>query len=151
MKAAVVAPLALLALAICAAPAAWSQDMKDAFKGRMKEGLYQIRSDADLTAVPGMPKESARRSETRETCVTKADLERGIQAAKDCKVKSYKAEGKTVRFSSECTDGSRTDMRMTFSESGFVSETTSRGTHEGKPFVSRFRSEAKLLGPCKDR
>ena len=138
---------AVAALAAGAGTAA-AQTPRDLFKGKVKEGLYEVKSEADLSGVPGIPKEAARRSETRQRCLTKQDVERGIEAGKDCEVKSYKPSAGGANIVMACKDGSSTDMKFAFGGNTFKSEMRTTGTQEGKSFVSVFRSEAKHVGPC---
>lgn len=142
--------LAMAAVAALAAGAgaAAAQTPKDLFKGKVKEGLYEVKSEADLSGVPGIPKEAAKRSETRQRCLTKQDVERGIEAGKDCEVKSYKPSAGGANIVMACKDGSSTDMKFAFGGNTFKSEMRTTGTQEGKSFVSVFRSEAKHVGPC---
>lgn len=142
--------LAMAAVAALAAGAgaAAAQTPKDLFKGKVKEGLYEVKSEADLSGVPGIPKEAAKRSETRQRCLTKQDVERGIEAGKDCEVKSYKPSAGGADIVMTCKDGSSTDMKFAFGGNTFKSEMRTTGTQEGKSFVSVFRSEAKHVGPC---
>jgi hypothetical protein len=142
--------LAMAAVAALAAGAgaAAAQTPKDLFKGKVKEGLYEVKSEADLSGVPGIPKEAAKRSETRQRCLTKQDVERGIEAGKDCEVKSYKPSAGGANIVMACKDGSSTDMKFAFGGNTFKSEMRTTGTQEGKSFVSVFRSEAKYVGPC---
>ena len=144
--------LALAAVAsLAAGPAASApQTAKDLFKGKVKEGLYEVKSEADLSGVPGIPKEAAKRSETRQRCLTKQDVERGIEAGKDCEVKSYKPSAGGANIVMACKDGSSTDMKFAFGGNTFKSEMRTTGKQEGKSFVSVFRSEAKHIGPCPD-
>lgn len=137
------------AAALAAAPAAAApQTSKDLFKGKVKEGLYEVKSEADLSGVPGIPKEAAKRSETKQRCLTKQDVDRGVEAGKDCEVKHYKPSAEGANLVMACKDGSSTDMKFAFGGNTFKSEMRTTGTQEGKTFVSVFRSEAKHLGPC---
>ena len=142
--------LALAAIAsLAAGPAASApQTSKDLFKGKVKEGLYEVKSEADLSGVPGIPKEAAKRSETKQRCLTRQDVDRGIEAGKDCEVKEYKPSASGANLVMACKDGSSTDMKFAFGGDGFKSEMRTTGTQEGKSFVSVFRSEAKHIGPC---
>lgn len=142
--------LAMAAVATLAAgpAAAAPQTTKDLFKGKVKEGLYEVKSEADLSGVPGIPKEAAKRSETKQRCLTKQDVDRGIEAGKDCEVKSYKPSPGGANIVMACKDGSSTGMKFVFGGNTFKSEMRTTGTQEGKSFVSVFRSEAKHIGPC---
>ena len=137
------------AAALAAAPAAAApQSARDLFKGKVKEGLYEVKSEADLSGVPGIPKEAAKRSETKQRCLTKQDVDRGIDGGNDCEVKSYKPAAGGANIVMACKDGSSTDMKFAFGGNTFKSEMRTTGTQEGKSFVSVFRSEAKHVGPC---
>jgi hypothetical protein len=146
--------LAVAALASLATAAAFAQQKpqqpqpRDLFKGKVKEGLYEVRSDADLSGVPGIPKEAAKRSETRQRCLTRQDVERGVEAGKECEVKSYKPSATAASVVMQCKDGSVTDMKFAFGSGTFSSEARTSGEQDGKAFVSVFRSEAKHIGPC---
>jgi len=138
--------------ALAAGPAAAApQSTKDLFKGKVKEGLYEVRSEADLTGVPGIPKEAAKRSETKKRCLSQQDVDRGIEAGKDCEVKSYKPSAGGANIVMACKDGSSTDMKFAFGGNTFTSEMRTTGTQEGKSFVSVFRSEARHIGPCPEQ
>lgn len=139
-----------LAAALATPGAAVAQDAatKDLLKGKMREGLYEVKSDVDLSGVPGIPKEAATRSETRQRCLGKKDIERGVEPGKDCKVKSSKGTETGAVVVMECRDGSVTEARFSFAPAGFVSEMRTSGKQDGKPFVSVFRSQAKYLGAC---
>ena len=134
--------------ALAAADAAAQQSAKDVFKGKVREGYYEVRSETDLTGVPGLPKEQTKSSETRKRCVTKQEVERGVEPGKDCQVKSFKEAPGATNVVMACKDGSVTDMKFTFGGDTFNSEMRITGTQDGKPFVSVFRSQAKHVGAC---
>ena len=139
----------LAAAALAAAGGASAQaTAKNVFKGKVKEGLYEVRNEADLSGVPGIPKEQVKSSETRKRCMTPQEIERGVEPAKDCKVNSYKEAGSVTTVVMQCQDGAVTEMKFTFAADGFSSEMRTTGKDEGKPFVSVFRSQAKHLGAC---
>jgi hypothetical protein len=142
--------LALAAVASLAAGTAASapQTAKDLFKGKVKEGLYEVKSEADLSGVPGIPKEAAKRSETKQRCLTRQDVDRGIEAGRDCEVRNYRESPGGANLVMACKDGSSTDMKFAFGGGTFTSEMRTTGKQEGKSFVSVFRSEAKHIGPC---
>lgn len=144
----------LLAIAACgaalaAAPQALAQaGAKDVFKGKVREGLYEVKSEADLSGVPGIPKPQMKSSETRQRCVTSQEVDRGVAPGKDCQVKSFKEGGGSANVVMECKDGSVTDMKFTFGSGTFATEMRVTGKQDGKPFVSVFRSQAKHIGAC---
>ena len=141
--------LALAAsVGLAAGPAAAQQSAASIFKGKVAEGLYEVKSEVDLTGVPGVPKDKQKSGESRSRCVTRAEIDQGISAGADCSVTKYTEAGSTTRILMSCKDGRTSDMKYTFSRDGFASETTTNGKEDGKAFVSVFRSNAKLVGPC---
>jgi len=54
-----------------------------------------------------------------------------------------------VQFAADCKDGSKTDMRMTFTASGYEAEMKSVGSQGGKPYRSVIRTQSRYLGACK--
>lgn len=139
---------AAVALAAAAAHAQQAPSGRDLYKGKVREGLYEVKSEADLTGVPGIPKEAMKSTETRQRCLAKADVERGVEPGKDCRIASYRAAEGSAQVVMECKDGTSTDMKYSFSPAGFASEMRTTGKQDGKPFVSVFRSQARYLGPC---
>ena len=117
-------------------------------KGRIKEGLYELTRTIDLSGVSGVPAKDQKGSETRRQCLGKADLEQPMQAGPGCAVKSTKESPAAVEILMQCSDGTATDMRMTFDAAGYGSEMKTTGQQDGKPFVSLFRMKAKYVGPC---
>jgi hypothetical protein len=118
------------------------------FKGKMKEGLYELKSDHDMSGVPGVPKEHQKGSETKQRCMSKAEIERGINPGKGCKIASSKESGNDASVRMECQDGSVTEMSLTLNPNGYGSEMKATGKQDGKSFTSIFRSQARYLGPC---
>jgi hypothetical protein len=139
--------LAAAAFALALLPA-FAQNAPAPLKGKVKEGLYEMKTDHDLTGVPGVPKEAAKGSETRQVCMTKQDTDKGIQAGKDCAIKSAKEGGGGAQVRMECKDGSVTDMNIAVTGSGYTTEMKTTGKQDGKAFSSHFKSTARYLGPC---
>jgi hypothetical protein len=138
MRGRVIAVAATLALA-----APWAGAQQSAagiFKGKVAEGLYEVKSEIDLTGVPGVPRDKQKSSESRSRCVTRAEIDQGISAGADCSVTKYTEAGSTTRVLMACKDGRSSDMKYTFSKEGFASETTTTGKEDGKAFVSVFRA-----------
>lgn len=143
------ARVAIAAIALALAADAFAQaGTKDLFKGKVREGLYEVKGEADLTGVPGIAKDAARTSETRKRCMTKAEIERGVEAGKDCTVTSYKDSGSAANIVMTCKDGASTEMKFTFAADAFTSELRTAGKDDGKPFVSIFKTSAKYVGAC---
>ena len=139
--------LAAAVLALAVLPVA-AQNAPTPLKGKVKEGLYEMKTEHDLSGVPGVPKEAQKGAETRQVCMTKQDTEKGIQAGKGCAVKSAKESAAGAQVRMECQDGTVTDMTIAVGGSGYTTEMKTTGKQDGKAFSSTFRSQAKYLGPC---
>ncbi|HET7729011.1 MAG TPA: DUF3617 family protein [Usitatibacter sp.] len=149
------AAFAIALPALAQAPAAKPQAAAPApaagatsFKGKVKEGMYDVKSEYDMSNVPGVPKEQAKGSQTKQRCVTKSEIDKGVSAGKGCQIASAKESGSTTTVRMECQDGSVTEMKLVFSPGGYNSEVRTTGKQEGKAFSSVFRSQAKYVGPC---
>lgn len=118
------------------------------FKGKVKDGLYEMKTDHDMSGVPGVPKEHQKGSETKQRCVSKEELDRGIRAGRGCKVTSSKDSGNTATIRMECQDGAVTEMNLALNPGGYSTEMKTTGKQDGKAFSSTFRSAARYLGPC---
>jgi hypothetical protein len=121
---------------------------KDLFQGKIREGQYEVASEADLTGVPGIAKEAARPSEVKRRCMRKEEVARGVEPGKDCQVKTFKDSGSSAQVVMACKDGSSSDMKFTFGKDSFASDIKTTGVDEGKPFTSIFKTKATYIGPC---
>lgn len=140
--------IAVAALLLAAQQAGAQQSAANVFKGKVAEGQYEVRSDMDLSGVPGVPPDKRKATETRSRCVTRQEIDNGISAGGDCTVTRYTESPGAARVLMACKDGRASDMKYTFSREGFASEATTTGKEGGKTFTSVFRSNAKLIGPC---
>ena len=140
--------LAVAALVLAAPRAEAQQSAANIFKGKVAEGLYEVKSDIDLTGVPGVPRDKQKSSDVRSRCVTRQEIDQGVSAGGDCSITSYTESAGATRILMACKDGRKSDMKYTFAPGVFTSETTTTGKEDGKAFVSVFRSRAKLVGPC---
>jgi hypothetical protein len=114
----------------------------------MKDGLYEIKSQYDMSAVPGVPKGSQKGAETKQRCVSRAELERGIHAGSGCKIASARESGSNANVRMECQDGTATEIALVLNATGYDSELRTTGMQDGKAFTSVFRSQSRYLGPC---
>jgi hypothetical protein len=141
--------LAVAAAALLGASQAGAQQSAaNIFKGKVAEGLYEVKSEVDLTGVPGVPRDKQKSTDVRSRCVTRQEIDQGISAGGDCNITSYTEAAGATRILMACKDGKKSDMKYTFAPDGFTSETTTTGKEAGAAFVSIFRSSAKRLGPC---
>ena len=139
----------LAAAALAAAPPAWAQQSAvNVFKGKVREGLYEVKSEVDLTRVPGIPRDKQKSTESRNRCVTQKEIDDGIPSDHECSVTKYTETAGGARILMSCKDGKASDMKFTFKPGEFASDTTTTGKDGGATFVSVFRSTARLVGPC---
>ena len=152
-------PLACAAMLPLAAVAADSDALYDAFKGKIKEGMYEYKMDMDMGAVPGMPPGMGRQSHTIQHCVTGDDIKRGEvnkggdrnRMPKDCDVKDLKRSGDTVSYKMICTGEHplTSDNRLTFQSDGFTSDVDMTMNEGGRPMTMKQHMKARYLGACK--
>jgi hypothetical protein len=70
----------------------------DAFKGKVKPGLYEYKIEMDMGNMPGMPPGMGKQSHTMQHCLTPEDVDKGQmnkgrdgKAPQDCEVKNFKS------------------------------------------------------------
>jgi hypothetical protein len=126
----------------------------DAFKGKMKEGLYEYTMKTEM---PGMPAGMAGKPMTIQHCVTAKDLDQGNFAKspheKDCSFEDVKVSGNTASYKMVCKGGNKmnADVKMTFGDGSFMSDTKmtmSQGPN-GQPMTVTQHMEGKYIGACK--
>jgi hypothetical protein len=105
-----------------------------------------------MSGVPGIPKDHAKQSETRQRCMSEAEVAQGaVQSQKGCEQSGFKMSGDTAAFTVTCKQGKETmasNVRLTPTANGFKTEIKTTGTQGGQSFTSTMRSESKYLGPC---
>jgi hypothetical protein len=160
--------LATVAVAATFALAAHAADNPfEAFKGKVKPGLYEYKMDMDMGAVPGMPPGMGKQSHTMQHCVTEEDVQKGDMSARDrngkgmsdkCKVQDMKVSGNTATYKMVCTGGP--DMtgenKIVFHGDGYTMDMTmdmqgGRGPNGGGPMHMKQHVESKYIGPCTGR
>ncbi len=151
-------PLVLACVAALAAPA-WAADNPfDAFKGKVKEGMYEYKMEMDMGQVPGMPAGMGKQTHTVQHCVTAKDIEKGMSSGRDgkggpenCEVKNFKMSGNTASYTTVCKGGPdmTADNVVTFRDGGYVMDMKMAMTREGQVMNMKQHMEGKYLGPCK--
>jgi hypothetical protein len=129
----------------------------DAFKGKMKEGLYETKMDMDMGQMPGMPPGMGKQSHTHQHCVTAKDIEKGLDKGRDgkgpnesCEVKNMNMSGNTATYTMVCSKPKMTaDNKITFSGNGYVMDMTMSMDQGGQTMNMKQHMESKYLGPCK--
>lgn len=135
--------------ALCASPAI-AQDMK----GKMKEGLYEVKLDMEM---PGMPAGMGKQSMTMQNCVTAKDLESGRIGQRpdekpgDCEVKDFKMSGNTATYKTVCKGQTQmtADTSMTFRGDGYTMNTKVAMNQGGQVMNMTQKMEGRYIGPCK--
>ncbi len=143
--------LAACAATLCASVAAAGPF--DQFKGKMKEGLYEVKMDMEM---PGMPGGMGKQSMTMQNCVTAQDIEKG-QVGKDdkagmnCEVKNFKMSGNTATYTTVCKgDPEMTaDTSITFKGDGYSMNMKTAMKQGGQVMNMTHKMEGRYLGACK--
>ena len=130
----------------------------DAFKGKMKEGMYETKVEMDMGQIPGAPPGMGKQTHTHQHCVTAADIEKGGAMGKgrdgkgpneSCEVKNMNVSGNTATYTMTCTKPKMTaDNKITFTPTGYVMDMTMSMDQGGKPMNMTQHMESKLIGPC---
>jgi hypothetical protein len=153
MKATILLPLACLA----AFAAVAADNPFEAFKGKMKEGLYEYKMEMDMGAMPGMPPGMKPQNMTFQHCVTAKDIEKGSvgkgrdgKMPEDCEIKNFKMSGNTASYTMVCKgkQDMSADNRITFANDGFKMDMKMAMNHGGQVMNMNQKMEGKYLGPC---
>lgn len=148
----------LLPIAACAsalfAAGAQAAGPFDAFKGKVKEGLYETKMDMEI---PGMPGGMGKQQMTFQNCVSAKDIEAGQMgkddknAAKDCEVKDFKMSGNTASYTTVCTGATKmtADTKVTFRDNGYSMDMKMSMNEGGQVMKMAQKMDARYVGPCK--
>ena len=125
----------------------------DAFKGKMKEGLYENTMEMEM---PGMPAGMAPQKMKSQHCVTAKDIEGGTmgksdQMPKNCEIKNFNMSGNTATYTTVCTgDNPMTvDSKISFRDDGYRMDMKMAMKQGGQAMNMTQKMEARYLGPCK--
>ena len=150
----------LLALACVAALAAtaWAQNPFSAFKGKVKEGMYDYKMEMDMGQMPGLPPGMGKQSMTMQHCLKQEDIDRGgFTKGRDgkgmsdnCKVENMKMSGNTASYTMVCKGGPdmTADNVITFTNDGYKMDMKMSMVREGRTMNMTQHAEAKYVGPC---
>jgi hypothetical protein len=157
MKMKIVSLLTLGCAAGFALAAAAADNPFQAFKGKMKEGMYEYKMDMDMGAVPGMPPGMGKQTHTFQHCVTSEDIHRGEVnkgerngAPKDCEVKDFKMSGNTATYKMVCSGqhAMSSENRITFESNGYTMDMKMAMNQGGHPMNMTQHMQARYLGAC---
>jgi hypothetical protein len=139
----------------------------EAFKGKVKPGLYEYKTEMDMGAIPGMPPGMGKQSNTIQHCVTTEDVEKGKMGGggprgqgmpANCEMKDLKMSGNTATYKMVCTGehAMSAENTITFRDGGYtldmVMDMQNMGARQGSPGAPmhmKSHIESKYLGACK--
>ena len=129
----------------------------DAFKGKMKPGLYETKVETDMGAMPGVPPGMGKHSNTIQHCVTEKDIEEGGfgkgNDRKDegqCEFKDVKMSVNAATYKMVCPKGNMSaDGKIAFTGNGYVSDVDMATDQGGHKMNMKQHSESRYLGSCK--
>jgi len=149
--------VALACLAIAASPLAAAQDLSF-FKSRAKPGMYEYKTEMDMSGVPGMPPGMGHQNVTFQHCLTQEDIDRGAMNKgrdkdnNDCQVKNLQSSGSSASYSMSCTKPRpmNADVKIAFAGDGFHMDMKMNmaETRSGQPMSMTQHMDAKYLGAC---
>ena len=145
-------PIALLALPLLVCAGAWGQAPKGAFKDKVKPGLYEVRTEADMGNMPGVPPDKKKQVTTRKECITAASMDSFTEEKdRNCQTRDFRMTGGNASFQVVCKgNGEMTsNVTMTFKPSGYVTDSKVTMKPASGPAINLSQhAESKYLGPC---
>lgn len=143
---------AVLALAAAAwLPAAAQSPPPGAFKGKVKEGLYETTVHTDMGDMPNVPKDQQKTSAKIDNCVTAEDIQKGFEPTPQCQIRDFRMAGNTATWTEACKGRGEkvSEHTLVFSGSSFTSEAKIMLKSEaGQVARMSQRMESRLKGPC---
>ena len=135
---------------------AWADNPFDAFKGKMKEGLYEYKMEIDMSQMPGIPPGMAKQNNTFQHCVTRENIEKGRmgrsgrdgKTAEDCTVKNFKMSGNSASYTMECKGTMTADNNITFTSDGYNMDSKMVMDQGSRSMNMAQHVESRYLGPC---
>jgi hypothetical protein len=135
---------------------AWADNPFDAFKGKMKEGLYEYKMEMDMGQMPGMPPGMSKQNTSFQHCVTKEDIEKGRMGRSgrdgkipdDCTVKNFKMSGNSASYTMECKGTMTADNNITFTSTGYKLDSKMVMDHGGQAMSMTQHVESRYIGSC---
>jgi hypothetical protein len=155
---------AAIAVAATFALAAHADNPFEAFKGKVKPGLYEYKMEMDMGSVPGTPAGMGKQARTMQHCVTEEEVTKGQvggggpngkSMSDNCKVEDMKMSGNTATYKMVCKGGP--DMtgenKITFHNDGYTMDMAMdmQDKRGGGPMHMKQHIESRLLGPCSGR
>ena len=128
------------------------------FKGKMKEGLYDMSMSMEMSGFKGMPQGMKLPATNMQHCLTKKDIEEGSQtmlgqkdAQQKCEMKDFKMSGDTANYKMVCSGQNPMEMETTMTFSGNNNKGVSKikMNQNGQAMTMTSNFESKYLGACK--
>ena len=127
-----------------------------AFKGKIKAGMYEYKTEMDMGQIPGMPPGMGRQSHTFQHCVTAEDINRGEVdkgrngPPKNCEVKDFRMSGNTASYRMVCTGehAMEADNHITFASDGYTMDMKMALNERGRPMNMTQHMQARYVGAC---
>ena len=149
--------VALATLAIAASPLAMAQDLSF-FKSKAKAGLYEYKTEMDMSGMPGMPPGMGHQNLTFQHCLTQEDIDKGAMSKNrdgtnnDCQIKNLSTTGSSASYSMACTKPRQmnADVKIDFVSDGFHMDMKMNmaDPRSGQPMNMAQKMDAKYLGAC---
>ena len=130
----------------------------DAFKGKMKEGMYDYKMEMDMGSVPGMPPGMAKQTQAFQQCVTNQDIDKGgfsrgreAKMPENCEIRDFKMSGSSATYVMECKSNPamKADSKITFVGDGFNMDVKMAMNQGGQVMNVTQKMTARYVGPCK--
>jgi hypothetical protein len=151
-------PLAAACAAFALVPA-FAAGPFDQFKGKVKEGQYEIKTEMEM---PGMPAGMGKQARTITHCVTKEDLDRGDFGKggknggmpENCEVKDFNMTGNNASYRMACKANDKgspemtVDTKMTFRDNGYTMDMKMAMNQGGQVMNMTQHMDSRYLGPC---
>ena len=125
----------------------------DAFKGKMKPGLYEVRMEMEM---PGMPQGMGKQQMTMQNCVTAEDIEsgkvgKGSQKPDQCEITNFKMSGNTASYTTVCKGDMQmtADTTITFSGADYKMNMKMAMNQGGQVMNMTQKMDGRYLGACK--
>jgi hypothetical protein len=123
----------------------------DVYKGRVKPGLYELKTETVMKDVEGVPKGQEKTTETRKHCFSEQEVAKGLEMRAECKPKVNKATSSSVEMVYDCNGLDNEFHLKPAGSGGFETRLVAREKPPGggKPYTMTMTSQWKYLGACK--
>lgn len=148
---------ALACFTLVAAPLAMAQDLSW-FKGKAKAGMYEYKTEMEMSGVPGMPPGMGKQNVTMQHCITQEDIDKGQMSkgrdgrSNDCQIKNMQTSGSSASYTMACETPRHmtADVKIAFAGDGYHMDMKMNMTEpkNGQAMNMTQHLDAKYLGAC---